>query len=130
MNEKLYSFLNRFSYFLLGLAIGIFLLNFFLSKKNVQFDYLPNARTLKSIRNKPHIDYSSEVIAFMVAHKIDSTDVQSLLLYGDVNFKKSSLKTKPCVTYLIEPTKKSAPFSILIERCDSTAIVKNISFED
>ena len=119
-------FLKRLGFFLIGLTLGIGLLNFFFSKKNVEFDYLPNARTLKSIRNKPHLVFSPEIIDYMSMNHIDSTHVMSLLYYGDVNFEKSELKNEPCKTYLIEPTKNSAHFSILVERCDSIATIKLI----
>jgi hypothetical protein len=122
----MHSFIKRLSFFLFGLALGIIVLNFFFSKKNIQFDYLPNARTLKSIRNKPHFEYSKDVLTFMSQNKIDSTQIQSLLYYGNVNFKKSELKTEPCKTYFIEPTSKSAPYTILIERCDSVSTVQKI----
>ncbi len=126
MSDQWISFLRRFSYFLLGLTIGVLVVNFFFSKKKIEFDYLPNARTLKSIRSKPYIKYSPEALTYMAHHHIDTTQVLSLFYYGKVNFKKSELKTEPCKTYFIEPTDKSAPFSIKVERCDSVSTVKII----
>ena len=101
-------------------------LNFFMSKKQVSFDYLPNARTLKSIRNKPHLIYAPKVKEFMDTQHIDTTAVQTLLYYGNVNFSKSEVHTTPCKTYLIEPTKRSAPYTITVKRCDSIATITAI----
>lgn len=119
-------FLRRFSFFLLGLAIGIFILKFFLAKKNVEFDYLPNARTLKSIRNKKTLEYSPEVIQYMTQNQVDFTQVQSLLHNGEVNFKESDVESTPCKTYVIEPTSKTANLVLTVERCDSVATIQKI----
>jgi len=129
MNPKISAFLRRFSFFLLGLALGMMLLNFFFSKKNIEFDYLPNARTLKSIRTKPHIVFAPEVKMYMQTHRIDSVQVMSLLYYGDVDFQKSTLKEVTCPTYFIEPTSQSAPLQMWVERCDSVSTVKEIKLQ-
>jgi len=122
MNIKLpVDFFKRLGYFLVGLTIGLFVLNYFMSKKSANFDYLPNARTLKSIRNKAHFEYTPEVADLMQQHQIDSVAIQSMLYYGKIKFNKSNRGKAPCHTYLIEPTKKSAPISITIKRCDSVA---------
>jgi hypothetical protein len=116
-------FYKRFGFFLLGLGIGIFLLGKFLDKKNASFDYLPNARTLKSIREKAYFTYDAPVLEKMKQKGIDTTAIKSLLYYGDVSFTKENRGKAPCHTYLILPTKKTAQISILVKRCDSTAKV-------
>jgi hypothetical protein len=126
MNPKISAFLRRFSFFLLGLALGMMLLNFFFSKKNIEFDYLPNARTLKSIRTKPQIVFAPEVKTYMTAHQVDSVQVMSLLYYGDVDFQKSTLKEIACPIYFIEPTSQSAPLQIWVERCDRVSTVQKV----
>ncbi len=120
------SFSKRLGYFSFGLIIGIFLVRFFYQKKNIEFDYLPNDRTLKSIRNKPYLQYTETALKEMKLLKIDSADIQTILLYGKVNFKKSDTKSNPCKTYTIEPTQKTKSFSITVERCDSVSNIKSI----
>ena len=123
-------FFKRLGYFLIGLTIGLFALNFFMSKKNSSFDYFPNARTLKSIRNKPYLEYTPEVVDLLKQHNLDSTAIQSMLFYGDIKFNKSNRGKAPCHTYLIEPTKKSANISITVKRCDSVATVLKLEVRD
>jgi hypothetical protein len=124
------NFYKRLGFFLIGLTIGIFALNYFMSKKNTSFDYLPNARTLKSIRNKPYLVYSDKVKDLMQKNAIDSTAINSLLYYGDVVFNKSNRGKAPCHTYLIEPTKRSAPISITVKRCDSIATILDLVLKE
>jgi len=119
-------FFKRLGFFLIGLTIGLFALNYFMSKKKSSFDYLPNARTLKSIRNKPYFEYSDVVKEIMLQQQIDTTAINSLLYYGDVQFNKSNRGKAPCHTYLIEPTKKTAKISITVKRCDSVATVTKL----
>ena len=123
--KKLFTpmFFKRFGFFLFGLALGIYLLGRFYDKKNASFDYGPNERTLKSIRNRPHFVYSQSVKEIMQRKNIDTTAVQSLLYYGNVKFTKDNRGKKSCHTYLIEPTSKTANISISIKRCDSVATV-------
>ncbi len=121
------NFFKRLGYYLIGLTIGIFAVNYFMSKKKTSFDYLPNARTLKSIRNKPHLLYSDAVKDMMQKNHIDTTAVTSLLYYGKVIFNKSNRGKAPCHTYLIAPTKKSAAISITVKRCDSVATILDMT---
>ena len=59
-------FLKRLGFYMIGLAIGIVFLAFFLKKKSeetgTEFCYFPNCRTLKDIRSKP-LSYSDEIEA-------------------------------------------------------------------
>ncbi len=121
-------FIRRLGFFLLGTTIGVFLLNKFLSKKNASFDYFGDARVLKSIRIKPHFEYSDKVKAIMQENSIDTTAVKTLLFDGDVILNESNRGKQECNTYLIEPTEKTAPFSIRVMRCDSVATVVDLKF--
>lgn len=120
------NFFKRLGYYLIGVTIGIFAMNYFISKKKTSFDYLPNARTLKSIRNKPYLIYSDKVKALMYKNQLDSTAINSLLYYGSVSFTKENRGKAPCHTYLIEPTQKTAPISITVKRCDSVSTVVDL----
>ena len=124
------SFFKRLGFFLFGLAVGIYLLGRFYDKKNATFEYGPNARTLKSIRNKPHFVYVDEVKRIMKLQNIDTTAIQSLLYYGKIKFTKENRGKAPCHTYIIEPTKKTAPISINVQRCDSIATVLKLEIKN
>ncbi len=115
-------FFKRLGFYLLGFGIGIFILGRFYDKKNASFDYLPNARTLKSILARTII-YSDSAKIYMEKHHIDTTAVMSLLHHGNVNFSPENRGKAPCHTYLIEPTRKTAKISIRVKRCDSIATV-------
>lgn len=117
---------RRFAFFLIGLILGIIMLKFFFNKKNIEFDYLPNDRTLKSIRNKPYFQFSDKALFMMSEYKIDTASIKNFFENGKVNFKKSDVHTDSCKTYFIEQTKKTKPFNIIVERCDSVVTIKEI----
>lgn len=123
-------FLRRLSFFLLGLAIGTFILKFFLQKKNVNFDYLPNARTLKSIRNIQPLSYSVNAKTFMIDNQIDTLTINQILSTGKVDFSRSKTHTNPCKTYLILPPNNTTQIALTVTRCDSTATVEKIEILD
>lgn len=123
-------FLRRLSFFLLGLAIGTFILKFFLQKKNVNFDYLPNARTLKSIRNIQPLSYSVNAKTFMIDNQIDTLTINQILSTGKVDFSRSETHTNPCKTYLILSPNNTTQIALTVTRCDSTATVEKIEILD
>lgn len=120
------NFLRRLGFFLVGLIFGIIILKFFFSKKNVEFDYFPNDRTLKSLRNKPHLQISDKAIFEMNENGIDTASIREFFMHGKVNFDKSQVHSEPCKSYYIEQTPKTKPFNIIVERCDSVVLVKEI----
>jgi len=122
-------FLRRLGFFLIGTFIGIYFLNKFLEKKKASFPYGPNARTLKSIQMKPHFVYSDKVKGIMKQNQIDTTEVKSLIYFGDVEFTAANRGKQACNTYLILPTEKTASFSINVMRCDSVATVVDLHLE-
>ncbi|PID68284.1 MAG: hypothetical protein CR968_02230 [Flavobacteriia bacterium] len=126
MMSKFKVFFRRLSYFLLGLIIGIFILKRIYNKKNATFDYMPNARTLKSINAKPIIYFSNEAKTRLKESGIDSVEAMRLLKDGNVNFGKSHQHQKPCAEFFIEPTAKTPDLSLVVERCDSVSVIKSI----
>ena len=121
-------FFKRLGFYLIGVGIGIYFLGKIYDKKGATFDYGPNARTLKSIRSKPYFNYDANVKSLMKQNQIDSTAINSLIMYGDVQFTKENRRKGPCHTYLIKPTSKTANISIRVERCDSVATVVGLEF--
>lgn len=107
-------------YYLVGLAVGLVFLAFFLTGKRTSCDYGPNARVLKNIRTKP-LTYSEEIRAQLIGKGLDSTDLKNILNYGDVIFKKSNTKVDSCKTYYIEGLHEEETVFITIANCDEEA---------
>ena len=99
-------FYQRLAYYLFGLLIGGIFVFYFLGAKakarGVSFCYLPNCRVLKDLRSKP-FHYSEEASKVLSESWIDTIDIKNTLQYGDVDFKKSNIKTgagkKACSLY-------------------------------
>jgi hypothetical protein len=126
MTSKFQEYLRRFGFYLFGFAIGMVALTYIYKKKNYQFDYGANARTLKSIRNKTVV-YSPEVSKHLFEKTIDSTILQNILTEGKVDFSQLNRDEKPCKTYLINATDNSG-IKLEVIRCDSLATVNKVIF--
>ena len=121
-------FIKRLGYYLGGFAIGLIFLAFFLSGKRTSCDYGPNARTVKNISIKKK-KYSSSALLVMKNHSLDSTIVNDLIRFGNVNFSESDTKSKPCKSYLIENTYKERDVSLQVKNCDSLVTISTITFQ-
>ena len=118
---------QRFSYYLGGFAIGLIILAFFLSGKRTSCDYGPNARTVKNITSKP-IFYSPQSQNTINKNQLDSLTIINLIKYGEVDFSMSKTKQEPCKVYTIFNTFKEQHIKLVIENCDSLAILKTIDY--
>lgn len=118
-------FIQRLGFYLGGFAIGLIILMFFLNGKEASCAYGPNARTVKNILSKT-IKYSDQVNVEIAAKSIDTSIVNQLIKYGDVNFSESDTKSEPCKTYKIENTYKEQNVVLRIKNCDSIATIENL----
>lgn len=121
-------FSQRFAYFGFGLLIGSIFVYFFWNKKNASFDYLPNARVLKSIRSDVRL-YSDDATASMKEIGLDTTDISAMLQYGDIDFKKSKPREKPCKTYVIDGKPKEKNITMVVKKCDSISTIHQIKLK-
>lgn len=125
-------FLKRLGFYMIGLAIGIVFLAFFLKKKSsetgTEFCYFPNCRTLKDIRSKP-LSYSEEIKTMIETKKLDSLDINSLLTGGDVDFRRSDTKSAGCKTYFIEGEVKGEAVILKVKNCRNKALAEQILAE-
>jgi len=119
------TFFKRLGFYGFGFILGIILLMFFLNEKNAGCDYLPNARILKLIREKP-LNYSDAAINSMQNLNINSIAIKKILIDGDIDFSKSKTHIKPCRYYLINGSIKKKEVSLYFESCDSIATLKSI----
>lgn len=121
---------NRVIYFFVGLTIGLIAVVYIAKKKNIQFAYGFDARTLKSIRVKEHRYYSEEAQKAILENNLDSIQLEYLLTKSDVDFSESDTDTKkPCQTYRLNGELKEAHVSLLIKRCDSSATFEEVIFK-
>ena len=118
---------QRLPYYFMGFFFGILIVYFFLDKKNVEFDYLPNARVLKSIRRKPQI-LSPEVLQIMRSKKVDSLTINQILKDGNVDIW-NKLKLDTCMQYNIQGRKNLKNIMLTVKRCDSIAFIEKITVE-
>ncbi|AMC10034.1 hypothetical protein Lupro_01630 [Lutibacter profundi] len=118
---------QRLPYYIIGFFLGIMLVYFFLNKKNVEFDYLPNARVLKSIRRKPQI-FSPEVLQIIHSKKIDSSTINQILKNGNVDIW-NKLKLDSCMQYNIQGRNNLKNIMLTVKRCDSVAFIEKITVE-
>ncbi|MGC1630909.1 MAG: hypothetical protein WA749_02235 [Gelidibacter sp.] len=118
-------FIHRLGYYLGGFSIGIIILAFFLSGKKTSCAYSPNARTIKSISQKPKL-YSEEALSAMRTFEMDTTIVSDMIQYGSVNFSESDTKTEDCKTYILKNSYKDQKFRFQIKNCDSLATIESI----
>lgn len=118
-------FIHRFGYYIGGLLIGSVFVYFIWGKKNVQFDYLPNARVLKEIRTDVRL-YSDAANKSMKTIGLDSIDIANLLQNGDVDFKNSEPRKKPCKKYVIDGITNEKNITLIVKKCDTISTINEI----
>jgi hypothetical protein len=121
------TFRQRLPYYLVGLFIGVVIVNFVLTKKGSSFDYWPNARVLKSIRNKPII-FSSEVMQLLNAKKIDSLSINQILHNGDVDIS-NKVKLDSCMKYNIHGEDSLKNITLSVKRCKHIAYLEKVTIK-
>jgi len=119
---------KRFALYGFGFIMGIGLVFFFLGGKNASCNWLPNDRMLNIIRSK-HIQYSESINDAIATKRIDSTDINNILVNGDIDFSKSQTKNRPCRKYLIQGGRDQKNISITVKICDSIATIEGFKLE-
>lgn len=119
---------RRFGLYGFGFAMGIGLVFFFLGGKNASCSWMPNDRMLKIIRSK-HINYSDEIQSKIYNSIIDSTEINQILIDGQIDFSKSEVKNKPCRKYLINGKIKNQNAELTVKICDSIATIESLKLK-
>ncbi|PZD78201.1 hypothetical protein [Mesonia sp. K7] len=119
--------IHRIGYYSIGLFFGIIILIFFLGGKKTSCDYGPNARVLKSIKNKEKT-YSPETLLFF--NNNDTTNFHLIFENGEVNFNESEVKKDTCSWYVIEGKLQAKAIALKVENCDSIAKIQQVSFKN
>lgn len=122
-------FKTRLAYYLFGLFIGGLFLKFVLDYtggKGMDFTYLPNARVLKNIRNKP-FDYSENATKILSEKWLSISDIRFVLTNGDVDFDLSKKTMLGGKLYVINgETLKHIPVTLKVINKEEKALLLDI----
>lgn len=121
---------KRFLFYFGGFAIGILLLYFFIggSGASCEYDYGPDARTLKNIRLKNRM-YTAASLETLATHHLDTTAISGILKTGDVLFSESNTKLDSCKIYVIEGEATENLLKISVENCEKHATVLTVEIK-
>lgn len=114
--------IHRLGYYLLGFAIGLVFLAFFLKGKDASCDYSPNARVKKNIRIKEKV-LSEHVQTLLDNKQIDTSYIQYILHEGSVDFSESNTNLDVCNIYVITAEKDGKNLLMKVENCPEKAII-------
>ncbi len=119
-------FYQRFAYYLVGFAMGLFVVSMIFSGKDIRCNYMPNARVLNDLRNKP-FNYSIEASRKLDEDWIDTLDIKNTLTYGDVDFDKSNIPYQKGKLYIIEgQTAKKDTITLRVINYENKAVLEDI----
>ena len=116
---------QRIAYYGIGLLVGSIFVYFVWGKKGASFDYFPNARVLKDLKNDVR-KFSPEALEQMRSLELDTATISSILSNGNIDFKNSSPREKPCKTYVVDSESKKNMITLTIKKCDSISTINNI----
>ena len=119
-------FIHRFAYFGIGLIVGSIFVYFVWGKKGASFDDMPNARVLKTLRTDTRL-FSDNALENMQTFAIDTADISAILKYGNVDFKKSDQRGKPCKTFFIDGLPYERDITIVVKKCDETSTIDKVT---
>jgi len=118
--------LRRFFLYLIGVGLGIIVSMFFFGDRDVDFSYLPNARTIKHLRTQ---EFRISDHALCQLNCIGLTESSFEKIFNDtdldVDFGSSDVDGQ-CRTYLIEvENEKFSKFNV--DDCDSISTLLNVN---
>ena len=122
-------FKSRLAYYLFGFFIDGLFLKFVLDYtggKGMDFTYLPNARVLKNIRNKP-FDYSDIATKKISEKMITIQDIKHVLTDGDVDFDLSKKPMMGGKLYVVNgETLNNVPVTLTVINKEEKALLLDI----
>ena len=120
---------RRFFLYLIGVGLGVIVSIFFFGDRDIEFSYLPNARTLKHLRGQA-FQFSEKALCQLDCICMTESSFKQMFYDTDldVDFSGSDVGGK-CRTYLIEVAgQKFSKFNV--DDCDSTSTLLNIDVTD
>ena len=120
---------RRFFLYLIGVGLGIIVSIFFFGDRNIEFSYLPNARTLKHLRGQA-FKFSENALCQLNCISMTESSFEQIFYNTDldIDFGGSDIGGK-CRTYLIE-AKGQKFYKFNVDDCDSTSTILNIDVTD
>lgn len=118
--------LRRFFFYLIGIGFGILASMLFFGDRDIDFSYLPNARTVKHLRNQEFV-ISEKAKCQLSCLGLTESSFEKIFKDSDldVDFGASDVKGQ-CRTYFIEV--EDAKFSNFnIDDCDSLSTLLSVS---
>ena len=120
---------RRFFLYLIGVGLGVIVSIFFFGDRDIEFSYLPNARTLKHLRGQA-FQFSEKALCQLNCISMTESSFEQIFYDTDldVDFGGSDVVGE-CRTYLIEVAgQKFSKFNV--DDCDSTSTLLNIDVTD
>tara|TARA_B100000900_G_scaffold322786_1_gene282234 strand:+ start:1759 stop:2139 length:381 start_codon:yes stop_codon:yes gene_type:complete len=117
--------LRRFFFYLIGVGFGIVASVLFFGDRNIDFSYLPNARTLKHLRAQD-LQFSEQAKCQLNCLGLTQSSFEKIFKDSDldVDFGASDVKGQ-CKTYHIEVQDfKFSSFNV--DDCDNLSIILNL----
>ncbi|EKF56032.1 hypothetical protein I215_03775 [Galbibacter marinus] len=127
------SLFKRFGFYLFGVCLGLIFVAYFFKEKRAEFCYLPNCRTLKTIRTQDTLSFSPSVQSLIDNKKILEENIDSILTYGSVNFTKSKIDRSDvssfevCNTYYIDGYVNKQPVELVVYNCKFSAEIQKLN---
>lgn len=121
--------LRRFFLYLIGVGLGVIVSIFFFGDRNIEFSYLPNARTLKHLRGQS-FQFSEKARCQLNCISMTESSFEQIFFDTDlaVDFRASDVGGN-CRRYLIEVAgQEFSKFNV--DDCDSTSTILNIDVTD
>ena len=121
--------LRRFFLYLTGIGLGVIVSILFFGDRDIEFSYLPNARTIKHLRGQV-FQFSEKARCQLESINITESTFERIFYETDldVNFSESDVSGR-CRTYLIGvPSQKFSKFYVY--DCDSISTLLNIDVTD
>ena len=116
---------RRFFLYIIGVGLGIILSIFFFGDRDIEFSYLPNARTIKHLRSQT-FQFSENVLCQLNCISMTESRFEQIFYDTDldVDFTRSDVGGN-CRTYLVEVTGQKF-LNFIVSDCDSTSTLLNI----
>lgn len=117
--------LRRFFFYLIGIGFGIVASMLFFGDRDIDFSYLPNARTVKHLRAQ-ELQFSEKAKCQLNCLGLTESSFERIFKDADldVDFGSSDVKGQ-CRTYLIGV--EDAKFSNFnVDDCDSLSTILNV----
>ena len=118
--------LRRFFLYLIGVGLGVIVSVFFFGDRDIDFSYLPNARTVKHLRIQ-EFRISDQALCQLDCIGLTGSSFEKIFNDADldVDFGASDVDGQ-CRTYLIEvENEKFSKFNV--DDCDSISTLLSIS---